>query len=165
MSADSKITAARAFVRSLNILLKLTRLYGFDHDRTSAQFATAWEELRTAMPHGSESGLLLGATNGLLLLDGAPLGGSPQERSFSQLLTAAGVASLLFSPKVTQDELSRFVRGFPSGGAKPADLSAQLKAAISGVTGIRINEVRFVAEDAGFSDVRSAAQLTARTLG
>jgi hypothetical protein len=165
MSADTKITAARAFVRSLNILLKLTRLYGFDHDRTSAQFATAYDELRTAMPHGSESGLLLGATNGQLLLDGAPLGGSPQERSFAQLLTAAGVASLLFSPKVTQDELARFVRGFPAGGAKPADLSAQLKVAISGVTGIRINEVRFVAEDAAFSDVRSAAQLTARTLG
>jgi hypothetical protein len=165
MSADSKVTAARAFVRSLNILLKFTRLYGFDHARTNEQFLTAWDELRAAMPHGSETGLLLGSANGQLLLDGMPLSNSPQERSFAQLLTAAGVASLLFSPQVTQDELSRFVRGFPSGGAKPADLSAQLKAAISGVTGIRINEVRFVAEDAAFSDVRSAANLTARTLG
>jgi hypothetical protein len=165
MTADSKVTAARAFVRSLNILLKFTRLYGFEHAHTNEQFATAWDELRTAMPHGSETGLLLGSANGQLLLDGIPFAGSPQERSFAQLLTAAGVASLLFSPKITQDDLSRFVRGFPSGGARPADLSAQLKAAISGVTGIRINEVRFVAEDAAFSDVRSAAQLTARTLG
>ncbi len=165
MNADSKVTAARAFVRSLNILLKFTRLYGFDHARTNEQFVTAWDELRAAMPHGSETGLLLGSANGQLLLDGMPLSNSPQERSFAQLLTAAGVASLLFSPKVTQDELSRFTRGFPSGGAKPADLSAQLKAAISGVNGIRINEIRFVAEDAAFSDVRSAAQLTARTLG
>jgi hypothetical protein len=165
MSVDSKVTSARAFVRSLNILLKFTRLYGFDHARTNEQFLTAWDELRAAMPHGTETGLLLGSVNGQLLLDGMPLSNSPQERSFAQLLTAAGVASLLFSPKVTQDELSRFVSGFPSGGAKPADLSAQLKAAISGVTGIRINEVRFVAEDAAFSDVRSAANLTARTLG
>jgi hypothetical protein len=165
MSADSKITAARAFVRSLNILLKLSRLYGFDHDRSKAQFITAWDELRAAMPHGSESGLLLGSTNGQLLLDGVPLGNSAVEHSFAQLLTAAGVASLLFTPKITQDDLSRFVNGFPAGGAKPSDLAAQLKAALSGVTGIRINEIRFVAEDAAFSDVRTAANLTARTLG
>ncbi len=165
MSADSKITAARAFVRSLNILLKLSRLYGFDHERSKAQFTTAWNELRAAIPHGSESGLLLGSTNGQLLLDGVPLGNSPVEHSFAQLLTAAGVASLLFNPKVTQDELSRFVCGFPSSGAKPSDLAAQLKAALSGVNGIRVNEIRFVAEDAAFSDVRTAANLTARTLG
>jgi hypothetical protein len=165
MSATSKVTAARAFVRSLNILLKLTRLYGFDHDRTTAQFTTAWDELRAAIPHGSETGLLLGSAEGQLLLDGVPLGGSPVERSFAQLLTAAGVASLLFTPKVTQDDLSRFVSGFPAGGAKPSDLAAQLKASLSGATGIRVNEIRFVAEDASFSDVRTAAQLTARTLG
>ncbi len=165
MSADSKVTAARAFVRSLNILLKLTRLYGFDHDRAKKQFATAWDELRAAMPHGSETGLLLGSANGQLLLDGIPLGGSPVERSFAQLLTAAGVASLAFTPRVTQDELSRFVCGFPAGGAKPSDLAAQLKASLSGATGIRVNEIRFVAEDPAFSDVRTAAQLTASALG
>ncbi len=165
MNAHNKVTAARAFVRSLNILLKLTRLYGFDHARANAQFATAWDELGAAIPHGSATGLLLGAAEGQLLLDGMPLGGSPVERSFAQLLTAAGVASLLFTPRVTQDELSRFVCGFPAGGAKPSDLAAQLKAALSGATGIRVNEIRFVAEDASFSDVRTAAQLTARTLG
>jgi hypothetical protein len=165
MNADSKITSARAFVRSLNILLKFSRLYGFDHDRTTEQFNIAWDELRAAIPHSSSTGLLLGSADSQLLLDGVPLGGSPIERSFAQLLTAAGVGSLLFTPKITQDELSRFVRGFPAGGAKPSDLVAQLRASLSGVTGIRVNEIRFVAEDPAFSDVRSAAQLTARTLG
>jgi hypothetical protein len=165
MNVDSKVTSARAFVRSLNILLKFSRLYGFDHDRTNEQFVIAWDELRTAIPHSSSTGLLLGSADSQLLLDGVPLGSSPIERSFAQLLTAAGVGSLLFTPKITQDELSRFVRGFPAGGAKPSDLAAQLKASLSGATGIRVNEIRFVAEDPAFSEVRTAAQLTARTLG
>jgi hypothetical protein len=165
MHVDSKITSARAFVRSLNILLKFSRLYGFDHDRTTEQFNIAWDELRAAIPHSSSTGLLLGSADSQLLLDGVPLGSSAIERSFAQLLTAAGVGSILFTPKITQDELSRFVRGFPAGGAKPSDLAAQLKASLSGATGIRVNEIRFVAEDPAFSDVRSAAQLTARTLG
>src|ERR1700677_2534813 len=31
--------------------------------------------------------------------------------------------------------------------------------------GIRVNEIRFIAEDAGFSEARMAATLTAKTLG
>ena len=41
--------AARAFVRSLNILLKFARLYEFGHVRTAAQFDTTWDELRQAL--------------------------------------------------------------------------------------------------------------------
>jgi len=54
-----KMTAARSFVRSLNILLKFVRLYGFDHIRAGEQFQNAWSELRAAIPAGDESGLLL----------------------------------------------------------------------------------------------------------
>ena len=36
MAPDPKLTAGRAFVRSLNILLKFARLYGYDHARTAA---------------------------------------------------------------------------------------------------------------------------------
>ncbi len=165
MTVDAKVTAARAFVRSLNILLKFARLYGFDHARTAQQFSTAWEELLEAIGQGSETGLLLGAAGDQLLLDGVPMGGSPGERSFAQLLNAAGVASILFTPKVTEDELSRLARGFPLPGARPVDMTAQLKASLSGTTGIRVNEVRFVAEDASLAGVRTAAQLTATTLG
>ena len=32
-------------------------------------------------------------------------------------------------------------------------------------SGVRVNEIRFVAEDAGYSEARMAAQLTAKTLG
>ncbi len=165
MSDDAKTTSARAFVRSLNILLKFARLYGFDHIRTNQQFETAWNELRTAIPANSDTGLLLGATGSQLLLDGAPLEATPSERSFAQLLSAAGLASIQFSPKITQEELGRFLRAFPTSMVKPSSFADQLKAAIADCAGIRVNEIRFVAEDASVAEVRTAAQLTAKTLG
>ena len=66
--ADPKTAAGRAFVRSLNILLKYARLYGYDHARTVEQLKIAYGELCTAIPPGSENGLLLGATGSQLLL-------------------------------------------------------------------------------------------------
>ncbi|MGO9641174.1 MAG: hypothetical protein ACLP1Y_07720, partial [Candidatus Acidiferrales bacterium] len=136
MSDDAKTTSARAFVRSLNILLKFARLYGFDHIRTNQQFETAWNELRTAIPANSDTGLLLGATGSQLLLDGAPLEATPSERSFAQLLSAAGLASIQFSPKITQEELGRFLRAFPTSMVKPSSFADQLKAAIADCAGI-----------------------------
>jgi hypothetical protein len=90
MKTDPKTTAGRAFVRSLNILLKFARLYGYDHARTTEQLDIAWKELRTAIPEDADAGLLLGATGAQLLLDGVPLDGSPAEKQFAQLLSAAG---------------------------------------------------------------------------
>src|SRR5271163_333508 len=161
----TKSTAARAFVRSLNILLKFARLYGFEHARTNEQMDTAWRELRTAIPIGTESGLILGATGSQLLLDGVPLEGAPAEKQFAQLLSAAGLASVQFFPSVTQEEVGRFVRAFPTGKAKPTELALQLKAALAGAHGIRTNEVCFVATDSRLKDASMAAQLAAATLG
>src|ERR1700740_3531383 len=93
MIADPKSTAGRAFVRSLNILLKYARLYGYEHARTVQQLRTAFEELHAAVPLGSQSGLLLGASGAHLLLDGVPLEGAPAEKQFAQLLSAAGPRS------------------------------------------------------------------------
>ena len=80
MKTDPTTTAGRVFVRSLNILLKFARLYGYDHVRTTEQLKVAWEELSTAIPEGSEGGLLLGATGAQLLLE---LGGLPQPSNIS----------------------------------------------------------------------------------
>src|SRR5271163_855468 len=155
----TKSTAARAFVRSLNILLKFARLYGFEHARTNEQMDIAWRELRSAIPMGTEAGLLLGATGAQLLLDGVPLEGSPAERQFAQLLSAAGLASVQFFPSITEEELSRFARAFPTGKAKPAELAEQLKSTLTGARGIRVNEICFVATDSRFRDASVAAQL------
>src|SRR6201998_4538675 len=147
MKADPKTTAGRAFVRSLNLLLKFARLYGYEHARTNEHLQVAYEELRTAIPMGSDGSLLLGATGAQLLLDGVPLEGAPAEKQFAQLLSAAGLASVQFFSNVTQEEWARFARPLPTGKAKPAELAQQLKTALAGAEGIRINEICFVATD------------------
>jgi hypothetical protein len=165
MKIDPKATAARAFVRSLNILLKFARLYGYDHARVAQQLTVAWNELRTAIPEGAETSLLLGASGGQLLLDGVPLEGSPAEKQFAQLLSAAGLASMQFTQQVSEAELAKFVRAFPTGKAKPAELAEQLKMAIADARGIRVNEICFVATDSRLKESSMAAQIAAASLG
>src|SRR5262249_8740383 len=166
MKPDPKLASGRAFVRSLNILLKFARLYGYDHGRTTEQLRIAYGELRTAVPEGSESTLLLGATGSELLLDGVPLEGSPAEKQFAQLLSAAGLASVMFPPTATKNKIHNFPRPSPAGKAKPSELAQQLKAALEGIRGIRINEVCFVATDSRLKDATSvAAQLAASSFG
>jgi hypothetical protein len=164
MSAETR-GGARAFVRSLNILLKLARLYEFGHVRTAAQFDTAWKELRQGLDESAGSGLLLGASGTQILLDGVPLGSAAGERSFAQLLITSGIASIHFSPTLTQPQFARFVRAFPSGNAKSTALAEQLKSALAGETSIKINEIRYVAEDSSVAGIKVAAQLTAKALG
>src|SRR5204863_6686359 len=164
MSADPRATA-RAFVRSLNILLKFARLYEFGHVRTSHQFDTTWKELRAALDESGSSGLLLGASGNQILLDGVPLGTAAGERSFAQLLISSGLASIHFSPTLTQPQFARFVRAFPSGNAKPSSLAEQLKTALAGDTSIKVNEIRYVAEDSSVAGIKVAAQLTQKVLG
>ena len=164
MSNDSR-GSARAFVRSLNILLKFARLYEFGHVRTAAQFETTWKELRAALDESGGSGVLLGASGTQILLDGVPLGSAAGERSFAQLLITSGIASIHFAPTLTQPQLARFVRAFPSGNSKPSSLAEQLKSALAGETSIKVNEIRYVAEDSSVAGIKVAAQLTAKVLG
>jgi len=72
-----------------------------------------------AIPEGSDSGLLLGATGAQLLLDGVPLEGAPAEKQFAQLLSAAGLASVQFTPEVTEYELAKLMHAFPTGRPNP----------------------------------------------
>jgi len=164
MPGDTR-QSARAFVRSLNILLKFARLYEFGHVRTMAQFETAWKELHSALDESRDTGLLLGASGNQILLDGVPLGAAAAEKSFAQLLTSSGIASIHFAPNLTQPQFARFVRAFPSGNAKPSSLAEQLKTAMAGDPSIRINEIRFVAEDGSVAGIKVAAQLTSKVLG
>lgn len=165
MDTSTKTAAARAFVRSLNILLKFARMYDFGHPRTAAQYETAWKELRTALGD-NEPGLLLAASGDKLLLDGVALESAAAEKSFARLLSNAGIASIHFSPKITQASLARFVKAFPTGvSARPASLAEQLKTALDGDAGIHINEVCFVPADSAVARGQVATQIAAATLG
>ncbi len=159
--------SARAFVHSLNILVKYVRLYGFSHKRTETQFETAWKELQSGLPSAGEGGFLLGVSGSILLLDGIPLETGQAEKTFAQLLTAAGLASIHFSSKVSREDFAHLVRAFAISGSKAQDVAAQIKRSLSEVqnASIRINEVKFVAADPETGEVSVAAQIAAQTLG
>jgi|HubBroStandDraft_1064217.scaffolds.fasta_scaffold02896_2 hypothetical protein len=165
--ANIRMTAARAFVRSLNILLKFAKMYDFGHPRTTTQYETAWAELRTALgPKEDQASLLLAVTGDQLLLDGKPLEGGAAEKSFARVFSNAGIASLHFSPKVTKASLAKFVKAFPTGtNTKAAQVAEQFKAALQNDAHIQVNEVCFVAADSAVAKSTMAAQLAARTLG
>ncbi|MFB3139958.1 MAG: PilZ domain-containing protein [Candidatus Acidiferrales bacterium] len=167
MNGDPKITAARAFVRGLNVLLKSIRLYGFEHERVTSQSTIAWDHLRATLAYTGEAPFVLGVSESKLLLDGTPLGDSPVEQGFAKLLSSADLSSIQFSGRVTQDEFSRFVRTFAAAGPKPKNLAEQLKTALGrgSQAGIRVNEVRFVTEDEAMADARVSAQVAVSALG
>jgi hypothetical protein len=165
-NANTRAAAARGFVRSLNILLKFARMYDFGHPRTTKQYETAWHELKTAVGSGAEGGLLLSVSGDSLLVDGTPLDSAAAEKSFTRMLSAAGIASIHFSPNVTQSSLTRFVRGFPTtSSSKPVQLAEQLKEALQGDPHIHINEVCFVQADSSLAKTTVAAHIAARALG
>ncbi|MFZ0941138.1 MAG: HEAT repeat domain-containing protein [Candidatus Sulfotelmatobacter sp.] len=143
-------------------------MYGYEHKRTEAQFEVTWSELQQGLPAAGEGGFLLGVSDNKLLLDGVPLETGQTERSFGQLLTTAGLASLHFSKDVTIEDFTRLVRAFTVAGSKAQDVSKQIKEALnsgSKQSTIKINEVKFVAADPLTGDISVAAQIAAQTLG
>ena len=167
-SQAARAASARAFVHSLNILIKYARMYGYGHKRTEAQFEITWNELQQGLPTTGDAGFLLGVSDNKLLLDGIPLETGNAERSFATLLNTAGLASLHFSKEVTEEDFVRLVRAFTVAGSKGQDVSKQIKEALGANkpgSSIRINEVKFVAADPLTGDVSIAAQIAAQTLG
>ena len=143
-------------------------MYGYDHKRTEAQFEVAWKELQQGLPIAGDGGFLLGVSDNMLLLDGVPLETGQVERSFGQLLSTAGLASLHFSKDVTIEDFTRLVRAFTLAGSKAQDVAKQIKEALSSgdkKSTIKINEVKFVAADPMTGDISVAAQIAAQTLG
>ena len=143
-------------------------MYGYEHKRTEAQFEVTWNELQQGLPIAGEGGFLLGVSDNMLLLDGVPLETGQVERSFGQLLSTAGLASLHFSKDVTIEDFTRLVRAFTLAGSKAQDVSKQIKEALSNgnrKSTIKINEVKFVAADPLTGDISVAAQIAAQTLG
>jgi hypothetical protein len=147
--------------------VKYVRLYGFEHKRTETQFEVAWNELQQAIPKAGDQGFLLGVSGTKLLLDGIPIETGQAERSFAQLLTTAGLASINFSSQVTIEDFARLVRAFAVGGSKGQDVAKQIKETLGDGKGtsIKINEVKFVAADPATGEVTIAAQIAAQTLG
>jgi hypothetical protein len=138
------------------------RLYGFQHTRTEAQFRTTWGDLQSALATSSNTGFVLAVSGNKLMLDGAALESGQPERSFAQLLSAAGLASVHFSPHVTAEDFSKLARAFATAGSKSPG-STELKGTLGDNAAIRVNQVRFIAADST-GEVSLAAQLAAQNL-
>jgi len=100
-------------------------------------------------------------------MDGIPLDTGQAERSFAQLLTTAGLASIHFSNQVTKAEFLQLVRAFALGGSRAQDVVKEIKNTFGDAktASIRINEVKFVAADPSTGEISIAAQIAAQTLG
>src|ERR1700722_17124481 len=166
METNTRVASARAFVRSLNILLKFAKMYDFGHPRTVSAYGTAWRELRAAIGD-NETGLLLAASGDKLLLDGVPLDTGAAEKSFALLLSNAGIASVHFASNVSQATMGKFVKAFPTGGAaaRAQVLAAQLKTGLADAPGIHLNEVCYVPADSAVAKGQVAEHISRATLG
>src|SRR5258708_12291910 len=104
-------------------------------------------ERQEGLPKTGVTGFLLGVADNKLLLDGTPLETGQAERSFAQLLTAAGLASIHFSGKVTLDDFTRLVTAFAMGGSKAQDFARQLRETLAHTknSSIKLNQLTFIA--------------------
>jgi hypothetical protein len=167
MIETAKTASVRNFLRTLNLLLKAARMYGFDHVRTAEQCKAGWDSLREYLRQ--EGDLKIAVAGAKLLVDGDPLKTNPAESSFAQMLSAAGVSSLHFTAQATEEEFLRLARAFAESGSKFEGLTEKLRAALGGPgNGIRVNEVRFVEADseavAGSAEARVVGELASQAL-
>jgi len=131
----------------------------------AAQFETTWKELRSALDESGESGLLLGASGAQILLDGVPLGaGRPSEVSLSCCPHPELPAFIL--DKTFRKGISRALsERFRAETASRRRLAEQLKAALAGETTIKVNEIRYIAEDSSIAGAKIAANFDSKVLG
>jgi len=81
-------------------------------------------------------------------------------------LSAAGIASLQFTPDTTAADFASLVRGFIFSGSKAKSLGEQLQAALQDCKTIEINRVKFVPEgSAGAANSSISASLASAAFG
>jgi hypothetical protein len=166
---NPKLATVRDFLRNLNVLLKSCRLYGIDHVRTTAQLKTAWDHLLAGLH--AQGGMQIAVAGSRLMIDGEALKSTPAESSFAEMVSGAGISSIEFTPRASQEEFAKFVRAFANSGPKFEGLSGLLQQALgeSSAAGIRVNEFRVVAADAagesGQAQARMAGEAMAKALG
>jgi len=156
-----------AFIRSFQRLLTSARLYSLDHPRTVQQLELTWADLRELLSQHEQ--LTLGCVGDHLLLNGEPFEPAPAERafarSFAALLRAAELTSLQLHTAITWEEFLSFLRAFT---AAPKDLSLaqhlENELARAGIESIRVNAVRYVAEDARAAEAPPSSEIASAVL-
>jgi len=146
-SAQNRQAAAREFVRSLNLVLKSSRLYGLENERCAGLLEAAWHALSAALTSGGEGGLLLGVAGGRLLVDGTAIDTAPSDRGFVEILAAGRLASLQFGRRTRKDDMLLMVRALTLAANRPGELAVSLRNALGhpATAHIRVNIAPVVA--------------------
>ena len=152
MQSSATTANARAFIRSLNVLLKYCNMYGLEHARAIAQFDATWADLRSAVRGTGDLGLLVGISGSHLLLDSIPLDLSPAELDFAELLNTARVGSIRFMGSVSRAEFQNLVKVFVEGATSEGSLAHRVESQFGYHTKSKIHtsESLFVQEGAGY---------------
>ncbi|HEY7679140.1 MAG TPA: hypothetical protein VIC04_01385, partial [Terriglobia bacterium] len=162
-----KLVTIRAFLRTLNMLLKTVRMYGFDHVRSNEQMGAAWNDLQKSL--AADGSFQIAVAGSKLLVDGLQVKANPAEAGFAAMLSSAGISSIHFSEQATAEQFARFARAFAMSGGKFEGLLDHLRAALPQGSGIRVNEVRFVEADSGAvtgeTEARIIGEFAAQALG
>jgi hypothetical protein len=127
---------------------------------TLAQLDIAWSELNASLR--DQQSLLLGQVDGRILIDGAPLDSGLSEKALAQTLAGASISSLQFTPATTRDDFQNFVRCFAS--LRPGS-SQDFARMLGNGTAIKLNAVRFVAEDPSAPSSAILQGIASRVLG
>ena len=125
MPTNVNIAAGRDFVRALMAMVKAARMYGSGHTRAASQLNTCWAKLQTAV--GESGSMTIGATGGMLTLEGLPVGDSPVEKGLAELLYRGGVQTLKVFSYVTFAEFTSFVNALAVGGNQPGMVIVKLR--------------------------------------
>ncbi|HMD33289.1 MAG TPA: PilZ domain-containing protein [Candidatus Acidoferrales bacterium] len=133
-------------LRAMNLLLKAAQMYGMDHAQTTSKAQEAWTSLESALQEMKGQNLELAVTETRLLVNGTAVKLGPAEQSFAQLLAAADLASIAFTPRTRNESFLQLVRVFAENAADPEQILGNLKNTLGDESrsGIRINEIRFV---------------------
>jgi len=142
-------------------------MYGMAHTQTIAQASDAWGHLQAVFAEGRGTGLQLAVSDHRLLFDGVPIKAGPAEQSFAQFLESADLASVSFTPQVTNQAFLEMLRVIAESGSKPEGLAEKLKQVLGpeAQCGIAIDEIHFVPAGSEHQEKTVAAQLLAESFG
>jgi hypothetical protein len=166
VQSSATTATQRAFVRSLNVLLKYCNLYGLQHGRSAAQFDATWGELRAVTRGTGDLGFLVGVSGSCLLLDGVPLDLSPAELDFAELLASARVGSIRFLASASRADFRQLIKAFIEPHSD-VTLATRLEQQFGYHTKSRIHTSvsLFIQEGAGFYQGGSTTALESQIAG
>ena len=154
------LSPVRAFVRTLNVVVKQVNLYGLAHKQVAPQLENAWKELQTALSSGK---VMLTGAGDHLLLAGKPINAGSADRTLAQLFSGSGIAGICFLPELKFEQFGEFVRFVAV--TKPTDLLPSFKKEFGPRAPVRLLEFHVGGDEPAQQNMNLAGHIAAAMLG